>query len=483
MKVCLVNPTTPKPMWGLSPNLGIAYIAAYLKRNDIDVKILDRYALLKRNKSFEVVNKKTRKFLMQYKPDFIGISATSPLINDSYLVARIAKEELPSSKVFLGGVHPSALPKKSLDGSEDIDLVVVGEGELTTLDLVGDKKLSEVQGIVYRENGNIKVNEKRKPISNLDILPFPARELLDMDLYLQPNSDVIRGIYLRATSIFTSRGCTHKCAYCSGGLVFSNCLRFHSPEYVIREIGHLVEKYKVEGLSFCDDQFLAYKKRIEEICRKMIETGLNTKVKWEANVRSDAINEPILRLMKKAGCVQLGYGFESGSQRILDLMNKKSKIETNFAAGRLTKKIGIRILANMIMGMPTETKEEIIASFRFLERLEPEFTGLFKLIPLPATQIWEYLEKKQKAPKDFKDYDFLITSFNFTKVDDKTFNRLFDEFLSNNEIPGNIKNEIVATMKYSPHKLKFLFKRFPRLFAGYVICKLGLRERIQKIIS
>jgi len=439
VRICLVNPTTPKPDWGPWPPLGLAYIAAVLLDAGHDVVILDRESLLYRNgMDWNKVNKDTSNMLEKHDPEIVAITATTPLVYDAFFVAGISKEILPKAKVILGGAHATALPVQTLTDCDQIDIVVKGEGEIPMIEIASDKALHEIKGTVFRVGKEIVSTEPQDSYPSVDVFPFPARHLLDMDFYRRPTPHIIRGILLRATSIIASRGCPYRCAFCAGPLVSGHRVRFRSPERVIEEIEHLVNRYGIEGVYFADDMFLANRKMVERICELMVQRNLNERIAWAIQARVNVVDKEILKLLKRAGLVQIEYGFESGSQRILDLMRKGTTVEQNYRAARLTRQIGIRFLANIIVGMLTEKREDIDRSLRFLVDTKPDVIGVYKLIPIPGTEIYYALEKLGILSNDWTIYNVSNLEQNLTDMPREEFDEVFNRVINEYVRPRNI---------------------------------------------
>lgn len=416
---------------GLWPPLGISYVAAVLEKNGYKTRIIDRGIInVKNNENIAVVNDVTKKILEKENPRIVGISATTALIPDAYETAKLVKRILPNCLVVLGGTHATILPVKTLEECREIDVVVRGEGEFTFLDLVKNKNFDNVKGICYRKNNKIITNPAREPIEALDELPFPARHLLDMKFYTSIHNIVIRGVIAKATHIFTIRGCPYKCSFCAGSAAFGRKLRYHSVDYVIKEIKHLILKYKVKGIYFAEDMFLSNRQRATELCNALIKEGLNKKIVWCAQVRVNSVDEDILRLMKKAGCVQVEYGFESGSQKMLDIMKKHTTADQNYTAARLARKVGLRFLADIIVGIPGEEKEDFIKTTSLIRETKPDVIGFNIFIPLPGSELFDMLQSKGLINPDWGKFNVDNTTgkSHFGEMGNREFLDMYDDF-------------------------------------------------------
>lgn len=456
MKVCLIFPTAEQDL-GFWPPLGLGYIASFLLKKGHSLKILDRNILmLKHRNNLHKVDEATIKALKDFAPQLVGISATTPLITDAYRVAKFSKEMFPDVPVVLGGPHSSVLSQETLEECSDIDIVVRGEGEYTMSELADGKNLCEIDGITFRDNHDLFANEDRAPIGDLDVLPPPARDLLDMDFYLKNRVSVIRGLDLKATHIFTIRGCPYKCSFCASQAVFKGKVRFHSLDYVLREVEHLISDYRIEGLYFAEDIFLVNRQRIEELCRRFITERINRRLFWAAQLRANEVDEEILQLMKKAGCIQVEYGFESGSARILEIMHKLTSREDNLRAARLTKRVGLRMLSSVIVGTPGETEEDLFQTIEFLKAIEPDQIGFCRFIPLPGSVLFKMLKDKGLIQSNWINFNINNSpdpKLNFTQIKTERLFVLFEDFNQEFVLMANLKNSLIANLKLHPFRL------------------------------
>jgi anaerobic magnesium-protoporphyrin IX monomethyl ester cyclase len=245
-----------------------------------------------------------KKTIRDFNPDVVGIANWTTFAASAFYLAKIVKEIQPSCHVIMGGPHATSKADEILNLSEEVDCVVKGEGEITTLELLkyfesgGD--LNAIQGIAFRENGAIKITPRRKTTKNLDIFGIPDRSLL-MNESKYTSEDM--GL------IMTSRGCPYGCTYCA---TETRMVGYRSVDHVLKEIKLVKDRYGTSFFSFKDDSFTVSRKRVEELCQKLIEGGFH--VQWECNTRVNLIDEPLLELMKKAGCCAIKVGIESGSK-------------------------------------------------------------------------------------------------------------------------------------------------------------------------
>jgi anaerobic magnesium-protoporphyrin IX monomethyl ester cyclase len=384
VKVLLISPAPPpKPLSGLEklPPLGLAYLAAVLEKEGVDVKILDNY-LFNMSTSF------IEHYLLSYKPDIVGITCGTATYQTTMQTARTVKQALPSVPVVVGGPHPTLRPREMLT-HEEIDVVVVGEGEYTFRELVLHsskiENLADVSGLFYRNRKGEIVSAPGRPfIKNLDELPFPARHLLPMESY--PNRAEfldVKPIY----SINTSRGCPFGCVFCSVRMIWGRSYRSFSPARIVDEIELLIDKYKAKGIYFREDNFTVDAKRVTGICDEMKRRGID--IQWVCESRVDLVSRELLEKMHKAGCRAMWFGPESGSQRVLNLLKKGITIEQTKKAFDICKKVGIRAGASFMMGIPGERIEEMYQTLELADQIDADWCWFNIYLGIPGSELYE----------------------------------------------------------------------------------------------
>ena len=391
MKVLLISPPYPKDrvfrksmkhLGAVLPPLGVSYIAAVLERDGHEVKIIDGPAWATiLGYDFNDLERDVREFV----PDVVGVSASTSQIEHAKKTISIARSANKECVVILGGTLVSADPKALL-GFEQVDYGIYGEADITFSEVLRaiEKKepLERKEGIIWRENGVVRFL-KPKTIINLDEIPLPARHLLKMEIYRPSPANYRR---LPATTIMTSRGCPYQCIFCSRpteGTIF----RVHSAERVIEEIEQLVTKYGIRDIQIFDDTFSLIPSRVEKICKRIIEKKLD--IWWNCMTRVDKINPELLALMKQAGCYEIGFGIESGSNRILQFIKKATTIDLVRKGVKMTKDAGIDVRGFFVIGFPTETKEEILQTIEFAKDLDVDVAQFMISTPFPGTEMWE----------------------------------------------------------------------------------------------
>ncbi len=457
MKVTLIYPLLSKNRSRIDENkqywppLGLAYIAAVLEENNHTVGILDRdYILRKNGFDFDRADEVTLGLIDDFKPEVVGFSATSANISDVNLFSKKIKKDNPGVTTVIGGPHCIAEPVATLELCGCIDLLARGEGEMTMLDIASAIAPDKILGLTYRKkDGGIISNEDRPLIESLDALPLPARHLLDMGYYTRPSRFISRNLSLKTTQIFSARGCPYNCHYCAGPLMGRRRLRYHSVERVIFEIKELINKYSIEAVYFAEDMFLSDKKRALELTDSLIQNGLHKKVAWMAQVSPNAVDDELLSKMKQAGCVHVEYGFESGSQRMLELMNKKTNVERNKKVSFMTRRNKLRFQGNFIVGYPGEREEDFKKTLSFIKKARPNNVSLNLFMPLPGTQIYNRLKKENRPLPNWDDLgNPEMPSINYADMPPGRFEQLYFKAKLVLVLPMNLLNFLKDNLKH-----------------------------------
>lgn len=395
MKVLLINPPYTnfegmKKSAGNTMPLNLAYLASYLlSKITCEIKIIDC-------ETEGMGYKEIEETAVQYRPDVVGITTLTPPMKHVVQITRIIKNTNPDCLVVLGGVHPTAFPEKTMEES-GADFAIIGEGEITFYEIakgVSENNLrpGEILGVCYKSaDGKLIKNKSRPYIENLDSIPFPARQLYDLKKYYSAPTKKVSDEPM-VTPILTSRGCAFKCVHCISNVLWSRAVRFRSSDNVIAEIEECVNKYGVREFNVLDDTFTLKKDRLMEICRKIIDRNL--KIFWICFSRVNTIDEEMAEIMRKAGCRKISFGLESGSQKILDLMNKNATIAMGIKAVNAVRKKGIEAHASFMFGNIGETKETIRETINFAKSLDIDNATFFITSPLPGTHLYEVAKEK-----------------------------------------------------------------------------------------
>lgn len=398
--VLLINPPYSglEKLSKLAPKtipLGLAYIAAYIKQYKYSVKILD----------YQVHNVDLKKEMKQ-QPKLIGITVTTPTLYSSLKLAKEIKEIDKNQIIVLGGAHPTFSPREVL--TENVDIVIKGEGEKIFLNLLREPNLQNIKGIVYKKEGNIIENLPETPIYNLDELPFPARELLPMEGYRNQPDFMIRS---PAHVMINSRGCPYRCIFCGARLVSGFNYRFNSPKKVLEEIEILINKYNAKQIIFWDDIFTLNRRRTIEICDEIIKRKLN--IVWYCSTRVNVVDKELLEKMYKAGCRIISYGIETGSQRLLNVLKKDIIIQQVKDAIKWTNEAKMEPRGTFMIGIPTETKEDSLETIKFSKQLNIHRAKFSLATPYPGTEFYEMVKDRIK----FKDWSLYNAMAGFSDND------------------------------------------------------------------
>jgi len=405
LKFTLIN--TPwlfeKRLEFLSQNLGLGYLAAVLEQDGHKISIIDALALGKDIKSKYPMKYQTPvriglsdEQILERIPadtDFIGISAAftnnRPLVYD---MVKLIKKKHPQLPIILGGVYPSALPDDAVNTGAHF--VITGEGEIPICKIAAGKKPEHIDGLAMRNvNGELRINPAAR-VKNIDDIPYPARHLLPMDLYLKLSP---RGVFDKKTaSIITSRGCPYDCAFCSIHPVNGYAWRPRSVENTLGEIRQLVEKHSVEHIEIEDDNFTLNTQRAVGILDglRSLSNELGKKITWECpnGTRIDSLNEDLLKKIKDSGCTRLYLALEHGDDDMLKIMRKNLHKEKVISVVELCKKLEIPLMIFFIVGFPGETKERFLNGIKFAKLLRDK--GAERLVsfvakPYPGTNLYE----------------------------------------------------------------------------------------------
>lgn len=357
--------------------IGLYYIGAVLKENQYDVEILNWHDIHKTpHKIEDTIGKK--------RPDVIGFSIMHANRWGGIDIARTAKKILPEVKIVFGGIGTTFLWEHLLRHFKEIDFAVLGEGEYSFLNLVrciekGDHEgIKEIKGIAFRDETRIVKNEKTEVIQNLDKLPMPSK-------------------YFDFQHLSSSRGCPSNCTFCGSPQFWGHKVRFHSPEYFVEQLEQLYQK-DITFFYISDDTFTMRKDRVIEICKKIIEKDL--KITWFAISRVNFVDEEMLYWMRKAGCIQISYGVESGSEEIRKVLNKNIKTDDIKRAFALTTKYGILSRAYFIYGSPGENYETIQETIDLIHEIKPLSTIFYILDIFPGTALYEDFKRRTMLNDD-----------------------------------------------------------------------------------
>jgi len=360
-----------------TPPLTLCHMAGITRKHGFPTAILD--AATRQMSLQETVAR-----AVEIRPKYLGLYATTVTIDEAGALAKALKEQLPELVVLIGGIHFTYLPEETMEDNPTFDIGVIGEGDIAIVEILeslerGDD-LSSIKGLIYRSDGKLVKTGQGDRVHDLNTLPMPAFDLLQgfPEMYTPPFFGF--SILPIATAV-VSRGCPAQCKFCRAGIFGDKNLRQYSPKYIVELMRYLEERFGVVQLLFYDDDFVMFKKHTKELCERIIKAGLKTT--WSCNTRVIDVNPEILQLMKRAGCWQISFGIESGSQRVLNFMKKGATLEIIQKAIRWTKEAGIRTNGYFLFGFPTETEEEIKATIAFSRSLDLDIFQCTLFTPFP----------------------------------------------------------------------------------------------------
>ncbi len=433
-KVLLVFPKT-----GLDKNcqlpLGLLSVASTLV-NDYDVKIIDQriddnWAKTVENESIDSI--------------CVGItSMTGEQIQNGLEISKIA---IKNSKVIWGGIHPTLFPKQTLE-NKYVDLIIIGEGEVTFPHLLKALKhkneFDTINGMGYKNSSGIHINQGRNyvDLNNLPSLPY---YLLNMNKYITK-----RDVFTRSLTLETSRGCPHDCFFCANPVIHKKNWRSMSSDNILQKINYLQNTFNLDGIIFQEDNFFVDINRIKDLCKKIISKNIN--IGWKANCRIKYLlnkDQSFLYMLENAGCKFLQFGVESGSDRILKLLNKGITTDEIVEINRKLAKSNIICRYNFIIGLPTETEEEIQTTLKFIEQLKNENSNLDSQFlniytPWPGTKLFDLAIKNGfNSPKSLEEWSkFNWNSWNLPWLDVKG-----SKFLEDISIKYRTENRYFSSSK------------------------------------
>jgi anaerobic magnesium-protoporphyrin IX monomethyl ester cyclase len=412
MKVLLIQPpslnwlTASVPFFsddddGFYPSLGLLYIASHLEKySSHTVEILD--AVVEQITSYDALEERIRKS----KPDIVGIQMLTFTARDALLTARTVKKIDKNIPVVVGGPHPNIYVNETI-AFDEIDIIVLGEGEKIFTDLVNQlsngEDISDMPGIALKNKEKVIINDQKGYIEDLDSLPFPARHLTPYKKYYS-----ILGNHATYTTMVSSRGCPFRCLFCDRAY-HGKIYRKRSAENVVREMNDC-EKMGIQEIDFQDDLFTFKKDRVLEICDLLISE--KSKLKWNVRARVDTLDKALIKRMAEAGCQRMYIGIEAGTPEIQKVLRKNIDLDKAKQVFKWARDYGICTLAYLIIGSPQETKDLILESIKYTVKLNPDFTHIGIMTPYPHTDLYSLgLEKalyndywREFAKDPFKDF-------------------------------------------------------------------------------
>jgi len=401
------------------PSLGLGYLAASLAKRGHEVKIHNPVV----PESVERIVEEAER----WRPDAIGLSLFTPHMRSVRELFNALGEAGRRPAMIAGGPHMSALPEDTML-RHPFDVGVVGEGEETVCEIAEriDRKegFEGVAGTAIRADGGVVFGPARPLIDPLDRIAPPARDLMPPLRTHRPTPASIRRFPLAV--MITSRGCPYGCAFCDRA-VFGATYRAHSPEYVMTEMEETVSKHGAKEIRFFDDDIAIDRDRAETLAEMMIARGARTP--WTCNISAKAADPALMKLFKRAGCWQVLFGLESGSDRVLKKLRKHTTTEMSESAVRAALAAGLRVRADFIVGTPGETMDEMWRTVMFAKKLNVDFAHFNKFVPFPGTKIHAELARSGRS-FDYEENWSDTDASNIVYLPDGASPREYSEFLS-----------------------------------------------------
>lgn len=387
---CMNREATWENLW---PPHTLMYISSMLKKNGHEVKLIDGMVDCS---SIEDLPKIIGKF----NPELAIVNTATATIYGDIRTASFIKDKY-NSKTALFGVHPTGTHVELIKKYDEIDYVIRKEPEVTSTELTdsleNNRPLKNIDGITYRENKEIIVNKDRE-FADLSTLPFPDRDAIDCSQYTIPFSKK------PFTLISTSRGCPFGCTYCAVHQYYGKRFRTREPDNIVDEIEEVVKKYKINDFLFWADEALFKLKIMEKISEEILNRNLN--INWFCNSRADTIDYDVLVKMRKAGCWLMSFGIESGSQEILNNINKNLKLSQIEEAIKITRKANIETIGHFIFGLPGENFKTAKMTIKFAKNLGLNYAQFYIATPYPGTKYFDYAKENN-----------LIETFDYSKFE------------------------------------------------------------------
>lgn len=454
MKIILINPDY---MLYANPPLGLAYLAGYVRKilPHIDIEIYDQIP-------FSKMLKKIKKD----KPDVIGLSAVAL---NFYKVKKMANEIKGVSKALLviGGRHITTMPESFKNTA--FDVAILGEGEIGFIDFIRSyeknklniQELKKIPGLLLKDDKKIINTGLPRFVGNLDDIPMPSRGILNMRYYSTPSFSVG---FIKVGSIITSRGCPYDCRFCSARSFWGRGVRFFSAERVANEIELLYRKYGFKRIEIYDDTFTLNIPRLKKVISILKKKNLLGEIEFVCMGTAKGFSEETAKLLKRLNVIDLTFGFESGSDKVLRYLKKYFSVQDSINTAKICKKYQIHYSGYFMLGSPYETEEDIMKTYEFIKKYCPNFIA-YQTVPLPGTEIWDYALKQgiikqdmyENEQKEFIDID---TSYLLTKeIPEKRFVELFNK-VNSLKVKQNQRKILESFLKRPFLILKELFNPY-----------------------
>jgi anaerobic magnesium-protoporphyrin IX monomethyl ester cyclase len=458
------------------PGMGLLVLAAVARTRGYRVRLVDAK---QQGASVDDVSRQ----IAALQPDYLGLSATTISVTNAARIAERVKTLVPGVVTILGGAHVSAIPERTLEAFPSIDFGIVGEGEVSLFELLArmdaGQAVDAVAGLVYRGAGGVHANLRAPYIDDLNALPLPAWDLLpDFPHRFQPS--LFSYPRTPVATLITSRGCPFSCSFCDRSTSGKRG-RMHSVEYVVRLCRHLAG-LGVRHIIFVDDLFTVRKQRVVDMCQAFLDEGFT--FSWSCNSHPNLLDLQTMQLMRRAGCWQIAYGIESGSQRILDVVKREVRIPRMRETLRMTRAAGIRTKGYVMIGHPTEGLDSLAETAEFLKEVELDLCQITKFTPYPGTPAYPTIRSYGRFDEDWEQMNAMNFTFvpNDLSVDilETYFDYLYRTFYCRADVLGGLAKLLVQEPKYMKRLLasSVVYLRGKFAMGRYVVGRLPRRYRV-----
>jgi len=461
--ILLLSPPT-RSINHYRPPVALLYLSGYLKKFNYKASIIDiTLNQVVRDSSFWQSEAKILKSIetkiinesKKYNPKTIGVTCYSPEFLEVLRLSKKLKKIFPKVPIIIGGIHPTLFPDEFLNlKNTPIDVEVIGEGELTLKELLDvfstseSPDLSKVQGIAFKKSNKIVKTPLRPLAQDLDQISQPDYDAIDMNYYTQASPYAIRGCFLRSTYILATRGCPSNCSFCvanklrqfNGGGCYT---RMRSPDSLIQEIKYLKREYQIDSFYFIDDLFTINKENVKQFCHQLIKQKIH--LLWGCSSKVSTLNEDLIKIMAKSGCIQIDFGIERGSDEALRQINKGISVKMTKEIIALCHRYGIRTFSNYLVNLPEETEKDLNDILQHIKDTRPEIISLNVFAPYPGTEIYqqsglnftpEQYEMLNNSQKYMEQYPHLFKFAKHSKdlpswasENSKKYNKIWPNFL------------------------------------------------------
>ena len=469
-KVIFVNPPYERIASGYdfvrhitnqSPSLGLLYLAASVREHGYQTAIIE--SDIERLNPDQVATR-----LIKEKPDFIGITLFTVGVWQAAQIARQVKRRLPDTIIIVGGPHISSMATETMERFPEFDIAVIHEGEHVLPELLqhleSGNSLDSIKGIIYRNDSELNRTPPAPSIMDLDNLPMPAWDLLPNfpDTYLPAIFDYPQG---PVATLVASRGCPFLCKFCDTS-TFGAKVRANSPEMVFKMMRHLHSNHGIRHIQFVDDLFLASKIRTLALCDLIIDNKL--KMTWSCTARVDTVKPDVVKRMKQAGCWEISFGLETGSNELLQKMEKAARVEVSEQAVNWTADAGIRCKGLFMLGYPGETTETIQKTKEFVRSIPMTTMNLSKFTPYPGSPVYREIygtNIKDDHWQKMNGMNFLWSPEGMDMEElDKEYQNIIKSFYKQHRV---MHKYVIMSIKNPTHLI-----RLSRFIAGYFRAKI-----------